>query len=78
MMILSKKFGRPPKAAVAQVTVVVLKDCMRDDLLIPAVIAALIVCLWLALRIWYANYRAGMTVAERNAQDRLHDSDQIW
>jgi len=55
-----------------------LNSLMEDTVLIPALIVALLICAFLALRIWYANYRAGMTPAQREAEDRLHDSDQVW
>ncbi|MGY3359736.1 hypothetical protein ACVWZK_006399 [Bradyrhizobium sp. GM0.4] len=51
---------------------------MMGTVVIPALIVSLLACFWLALKIWYANHGARMTPAERAAEDRGNDPDQIW
>lgn len=51
---------------------------MWNELLTPVVILALIGVGGLKLRLWYADRLARMTPAERKAEDRCHDSDQVW
>jgi hypothetical protein len=45
---------------------------------IPVVIAALIVCAYALLRLTYNDQRSKMTPAERAAEDKALDADQIW
>jgi hypothetical protein len=51
---------------------------MQDRIIIPALIAMLLVSLWLALRIWYEHHRAALTPSERAAEDAAQDHEQVW